>query len=478
MFRLLFFCLLLASCNAHVTNWQGSSTPGIDTARYTAFNTQLRHPVQLGKGDLLFLDYAVKADKGAVSFSVQQGSHVVWQKEIDHSDSASLYLTAPAAGKYTVRISGREAAGGYTLHYKAVQPAMVSVKNSTNIELFGLMMQLDNGADIMAGKDTVVIDGRRATWGQWYALAVENYQLYKGYDTCRAMQLYRQLMGEQVYNDFFVDFLLQVDEAPNARINSLTDVRVIRGFSPKGDTAEAKARANEFLAALNDLYRAVDFGAYLEKHKAHYAQANAQVKMNLPGGELLPVMEHYYRQSFNGYYLVPSLNILTSLGFGKVNWNSRTIYNVFGPFGFQSFDPLQPDMAFNYPERIKVLAIHEFGHSFANPAVDRLPDTLIKGTAYLYAPIKEEMTKRAYPSWQMSLYEHFVKVGEYLIAEKLGDTARAEIFLKDAKEAGFIYVPFLVKELRIWDKDPAVNKSFDQAVRVAMQHLQEAYPKR
>ena len=106
---------------------------------------------------------------------------------------------------------------------------------------------------------------------------------------------------------------------------------------------------------------------------------------------MLPLMEHYYRQSFSGYYLVPSLNILTSMGFGKVNWNSRTIYNVFGPFGFQSFDPQHPDMAFNYPERIKVLAVHEFGHSFANPAVDHLPDALIEGTAHLFVPIKEEM---------------------------------------------------------------------------------------
>lgn len=475
MLRVFFFCLLLASCGVHVTNWQGSSVPGLDTAHYDHFNQTLTHPVQLEKGDLLFLDYAVGSQKGSVEISVWQGRQPIWQ-QTKINDSGSVHVVAPQSGKYIINIAGHQAAGGYALHYNVAKPKMVSVKNSTNIELFGMLLQLDNGADFIAAKDTVMIDGRRATWGQWYALAVTNYSLYKAYDTCRAMQLYRKLLNEGVYNDFFVDFLLQVDEAPNAKINSLTDAVVIRGFSPKGDTAEARLRANEFLAALNDFYHTISFDQYLQKHKENYAQANAQVKLNLPGGELLPIMEHYYRQQFNGYYLVPSLNILTSMGFGKVNWSSRTIYNVFGPFGFQDFDPQHPDMAFNYPEKIKVLTVHEFGHSFVNPAVDRLPDALIKSTAYLFEPIKKEMEKRAYPSWRICLYEHFVKVGEYLVATKLGDTARAQTFLQDAVAAGFIYVPFLVKQLEHWDKQVS-SVSFEQGVLQAMEELRRYYRK-
>lgn len=474
MLRVFFFCLLLASCGVRVTNWQGSSIPGLDTAHYDHFNQSLTHPVQLNKGELLFLDYAVESKKGSVELSVLQGKKVIWQQQ-KVSDSGSVHIIAPQSGKYAINIMGHHAAGGYALNYTIAKPKTVSVKNSVNIELFGLLLQLDNVVDFIA-KDTVVIDGRRATWEQWYALAVSNYNLYKAYDTCRAMQLYRKLQNEGLYNDFFVDFLLQVDEAPNAKINSLTDAVAIRGFSPKGDTVEARLRANEFLMALNDLYHTVSFDQYLQKHKENYAQANAQVKMNLPGGELLPVMEHYYRQQFNGYYLVPSLNILTSMGFGKVNWSSRTIYNVFGPFGFQDFDPQHPDMAFNYPERIKVLTVHEFGHSFVNPAVDRLPDTLIRSTAYLFEPIKKEMEKRAYPSWRICLYEHFVKAGEYLVAMKLGETARAQTFLKDAVEAGFIYVPFLVAELQHWDRR-VPSGSFDQAVLQATHKLQKYYPK-
>lgn len=473
MFRVLLFCLLLASCGVHVTNWQGSSIPGLDIAQYDNFDQRLVHPVQLEKGDLLFLDYAVESRNGSVQMSVQQGRQLLWQ-QTKASDSGTVYVTAPRSGKYTINIAGHKAAGGYALRYTVAKPKKVSVRNSVNIELFGMLMQLDNGADLIASKDTVVIDGRRATWGQWYRLAVVNYNLYKQYDTCRVMQLYQKMQREGVYNDFFVGFLLQADEAPNAKINSLTDAAAIQGFSQKGDTAEARQRANEFLTALNDFYRTVSFDQYLEKHREHYAQANTQVTSNLPSGELLPIMEHYYRQAFNGYYLMPSLNILTSMGFGKANWNSRTIYNTFGPFGFQDFDPQHLDMGFNYPDKIKVLTVHEFGHSFVNPTVDRLPDTLIKNTAYLFEPIRKEMEKRAYPSWRICLYEHFVKAGEYLVATKLGDVARAEAFLKDAMAAGFIYVPFLARELAHWDKQVSPG-SFDEAVLKAVEALRRYY---
>ncbi|PZR29015.1 MAG: hypothetical protein DI535_04720 [Citrobacter freundii] len=475
MFRFLLLCLLLASCGVHVTNWQGTSIPGLDTAHYDHLDRTLTHPVQLDKGDLLFLDYAVNANKGEIGLAVKQGKKMIW----DHTslmDTGSVYLVAPASGKYTVNITGHQAAGGHALRYSVTKPKTVSVTNSTNIELFGLLMQLDNGADIIASKDSTLINGRRTTWSEWYALTVTNYQLYKRYDTSRAMQLYLKLQREGIYNDFFVGFLLQVDEVPHAKINALTDANAILGFSPKGDSAEARSRANEFLAAMNDLYRSISFGQYLQQHKADYAQANDQVKMNLPDAALLPIMEHYYRQQFNGYYLLPSLNILTSMGFGKVNWTSRTIYNVFGPFGFQDFDPKHPDMAFNYPEKIKVLTVHEFGHSFANPAVDSLPSSLIKATSYLYEPIKKEMEKRAYPSWRICLYEHVVKAGEYIVAIKLGDTARAKTFLKDAVDAGFIYVPFLADQLQKWDRQVS-PVSFDRAVLQAIEQLRLHYAK-
>ncbi|MBN8854404.1 MAG: hypothetical protein BGO55_20960 [Sphingobacteriales bacterium 50-39] len=350
----------------------------------------------------------------------------------------------------------------------------ILVRTNRNIELFGLMMDLDNGPDLLARKDTVVMDHRRATWADWYAAVVRNYVRYRQYDSCAVMGIYRKMATEGYSDDWFVDFLLQVGETPNAKINRATTPDKIKSFSKKGDSVEGRTSAEAFLAAFNEFYKAVHFDDYLRDNRNYYALASAEVVRNLPGSDFIPVMERFYRQQFNAYCLAPSLTLPTSVGFGKTVRNTRTIYNVFAPFSFQKFDSGALDLGFNYPDRIRTLTVHEFGHSFVNPAVDALPEDLMRSTEYLYAPIKEEMVKHSYVSWTQCLYEHFVKAGEVIITEKLGDTAKARSLMTDFVNSGFIYVPAIVEELRGYDKD--VSLSYKAAVLATMKKLKHDRP--
>ncbi|HVU55451.1 MAG TPA: DUF4932 domain-containing protein [Puia sp.] len=350
----------------------------------------------------------------------------------------------------------------------------ILVRSNRNVELFGLMMDLDNGADLLARKDTMVIDNRRATWKEWYAAVVRNYVKYRSYDSCAVMGIYRKMARDGYSDDWFVDFLLQVDDAPNAKITRTMEGDKIRSFSKKGDSVEGRRNAGVFLAAFNAFYRAVHFDDYLRDNSHYYALARAEVTRNLPGNDFIPVMEKFYRQQFNTYCLAPSLTLPTSVGFGKTVKKTRTIYNVFAPFSFQRLDSVAPDLGFNYPDRIRMLTVHEFGHSFVNPAVDALPQELIRSTEYLYAPIKEEMVRHSYTSWTQCLYEHFVKAGEVIIAEKLGDTVRAGSLLSDFGKTGFIYVPAIVEVLRKYDKNASL--SYKAAVLAAMQKLKRDRP--
>jgi len=347
----------------------------------------------------------------------------------------------------------------------------ILVRTNSNVELFGLMMDLDNGADLLARKDTVVIDHRQATWADWCAGVVRNYVQYRQYDSCAVMGIYRKMTKEWYSDDWFVDFLLQVGDAPNAKINGATTLDKIKSFSKKGDSVEGRRNAEAFLAAFNDFYRAVHFDDFLRDNRNYYTLANAEVTRNLPGDDFIPVMEKFYRQQFNAYCLAPSLTLPTSVGFGKTVRKTRTIYNVFAPFSFQKFDSGALDLGFNYPDRIRALTVHEFGHSFVNPAVDALPQELMVSTEYLYAPIKEEMAKHSYTSWTQCLYEHFVKAGEVIITERLGDTARARSMLSDFVNSGFIYVPAILKELREYDKNATL--SYKSAVLAAMKKLKQ-----
>lgn len=221
----------------------------------------------------------------------------------------------------------------------------------------------------------------------------------------------------------------------------------------------------------NGFYKKIHFENYLNENKNYYEQIKSDVENNLPNSYFLPTMENFYQKEFNTYCLVPSLNILTSMGFGKMNRNTKTIYNAFGPFSFQTFDTKNINLGFNYPERIQGLSVHEFGHSFVNPAIDKVPKELIDSTEYLYTPIKSAMSKLSYTSWMMCLYEHYVKAGEVIIARKLGNTKEAEKLLQDNVKAKFIYLPTIVQELEKYDKNKSLYKSYDDFVPSIIEKL-------
>ena len=467
---------VFASCMFHPYTWQGTNPPGHNKASFKGFSGKNTNSVEVTKGNLLLVSYNIRVTQGTLLFSIENKGNKLFQKSFSaQADSAELKFSANETGVYKIAVQGKNATGSFDINYKAEAPKKIAVKTNKYIELFGLMLQLDNGPDFLGNNDTVLIDNKKVTWRNWYALAVKNYLRYKQFDSCTMMTAYRRLLSRGLYNDFFVGFLLQVDEVPFAKINAGTDKETIMAFSKKGDVEEAKKNAAEFLDSFNSFYKETNFENYLNENKNYYELIKADVEKNLPNEYFLPTMENFYQKQFNAYCLVPSLNILTSMGFGKMNRNTQTIYNTFGPFSFQVFDSKNLDLGFDFPERICGLSVHEFGHSFVNPAIDKVPKVLIDSTEYLFTPIKSAMSKLAYPAWKMCLYEHFVKAGEVIIARKLGDTKQAEKILQDNVKAKFIYLPTIVEELEKYDKNKNVYKSYDDFVPLVIEKLKIAY---
>lgn len=464
--------LLSASCSFHNLSWNES--PGRTTSTFTNLRGKNPRTVTLNKGEYLWVSYSFDIRAGALTLSVDGSGRTLWTKRLAaEGDTSEFYVVAPETGKYNITVTGAHASGSFDIHYHVSEPKKIAVKTNTNIELFGLILDLDNGKEIIENKDTALLGGRRTVWAEWNAAVVRNYRRYKDYESCAVLRLYQNMQAHQYYNDFFIGFLLQVDEAPAAKINENTDRGMIMAFSPKGDSAEAWTNANNFLALFNGLYRDVQFDRFLAEYKDHYTEAHAEVARNLPADNFIPILENFYRQQFNTYCLVPSLTIVSGMGFGKTIWRTRTIYNVFAPMNFQNFDSRTLDMGFNFPDKIRGLTVHEFGHSFVNSAIDALPQDLVTSTEHLFTPLKERMKKNGYTAWMQCLYESFVRAGEVLVAEKLGDTTAARTILTDNMNTGFIYVPFIVEELRKYDKDKSIT--YRDAVLSTMKKMKETY---
>lgn len=469
---------IATSCSFHAKNWTSSNAHGLYQASFKVFNGKEIDRVKVQKGDLLFVSASVELRSGGLTVAVQNGGSTLWRKSFTAiSDSAEVQLLIDRTGECKISIAGQEAEGSFHIGYKDLTPKPIEVKSDKNIELFGLLMQLNLGPDILGNTNIAEFDGRKAQWRDWYRVAVRNYQRYKSFSDAPVMKLYRDYASRGFYDDFFIGFLLQVDEVPHAKLRTDTDRDMVLAFSKTHDYAEAEKAASEFLEALNKFYQEIRFDSYLAENRNYYDKMLADVRKNLPPPAFAPAMENFYQKSFNHYCLVPSLNIPTSMGFGKMHKTAGVVYNTFGPFSFQSLDQNPPDVGFDYRDKVLNLSVHEFGHSFVNPSIDKLSPGLIKETEQLFIPLKEEMTRQGYPSWTICLYEHFVRAGEVIIARQLGNTGEADRILSENAKQDFIYLPAIVSALEAYNRNKYLYSSYDDIVPLVVQELKPAVTK-
>jgi hypothetical protein len=309
----------------------------------------------------------------------------------------------------------------------------------------------------------------------WFAYDFALYHKYQSFTTNPDLAIIARF-AEQHEGSSLGRLLIHLEEFPRAAISSNIEVQFLQPFlEGKTDTAAARKEVVAFIEACNRFYKAVDFDAYFRESARFYEQALKEIRSVLPEARLVTTMEKFYRQQFHRYMLIPSLTIPAGMGFG-VNYTTAgktTIINLFGPFALQRLtDTASLNMGFADEDHIRELSTHEFGHSFSNPAVARIPQQLIKETAHLFAPVKGAMENQGYNTWKSCVFEYFVRAGEIVFARKLGKReAAARLQKQYMQERKFAYLPLVIEELEKYDRNPKLT--YQQAVINAMQRLKK-----
>jgi hypothetical protein len=357
----------------------------------------------------------------------------------------------------------------FTLHAQTLHPKLKTAMNK-NVELLGLAYFISFEGEDIENK-TIEIDGKRIAKKDWHRYGYYIFEKYKQFASSENLAGSLAVIND-LWLDYLINLLLQLDDFPHAKLLPGIEKSAWINFSKKKDEAEARRNASLFLDGLNKFYKEIDFGKYLDETKSYYETSVKQVDNNLPTYDFIGTMEKFYRRSFESYSLIPSLTIPEGMGFGiKVTTENQTsIFNVFGAFDGQTFQQTEKmDLGFANPQRLRELSIHEFGHSFVNPAVDLIPDAMIVSTEKLFEPLKSAMSRQGYNTWKICLYEHFVRAGEVVIAELSGDKKGAERLRSDyINNRNFKYLPLIISELRNYNNG---NKSYSEAVFSIMEEL-------
>lgn len=347
----------------------------------------------------------------------------------------------------------------------------LEIKINNNVELLGLGYFIGfEGVDIE--NKTVEIAGKVIPKKDWHNYGFKIYEDYKSFaNSPNLAECFS--VADHLWLDYLTAFLLKVDEVPNAKLTDSVDETYYLNFSKEKNPSEAKKNAEIFLNGLNAFSKEINFDGYLSSSKDYYDKAIEEVIFGLPNKRFITVMESFYDEEFDKYLLVPSLTIPKGMGFGIRNFdtNETKVFNVFGALDFQKFESKEHlEMGFSNQKKLRELSVHEFGHSFVNPVVAKLPDSLFIQTERLFEPIKSFMSNQGYNTWKVCLYEHFVRAGEIIIAEKIGENEDAKKLLEDYKqERQFIYIPEILIELKKYNEGG--YESYYQTVQKTMERL-------
>ncbi len=347
----------------------------------------------------------------------------------------------------------------------------LKIQINKNVELLGLAYFIGfEGVDIET--KTIDVRGKKMPKKDWHNYGYFIYEKYKKFATNESL-LNSFTVADHLWLDYLIAFLVQLEDCPNAKLTEAIPESYYINFSKTRNLKEAKENVTIFLGGLNAFCKEIDFNQYLIDSKQYYDKAIEEVRNGLPETDFISTMEGFYKSSFDSYTLVPSLTIPKGMGFGvKYSSGGKThIFNVFGALDFQQFlNTTELQMGFADKQRLRELSVHEFGHSFVNPSVDKLPEKMITDTEPLFEPMRLVMSNQGYNAWRACLYEHFVRAGEIIISEKLGDAAGAKNLLNTyLEERQFNYIPTILVELRKYDSGQ--YKTYDETVLAAMKEI-------
>lgn len=214
-----------------------------------------------------------------------------------------------------------------------------------------------------------------------------------------------------------------------------------------------------------------DYTRFFNSNADFYNISLATLKFNLEDfNEKDRVLNYYGVQNKEAN----QLNIILNF-FGWGNFGSRLLTKT----GRELYAVIAPERSFmRIPTfdqvRLYKLLWHEFGHSFANPAVQKQPYlTQIEALSHLHAPIKEAMRAQAYATWPSVVWEHLTEaVACRLAAQKFGEQYADLNFVRLDKGMRWIYLNPLLAALKEYEQNRAKYPTLEDFMPQIVRSLQ------
>jgi len=260
-----------------------------------------------------------------------------------------------------------------------------------------------------------------------YLRDVLNY--FGNYTNATAVRMVATMVDNSLAYDAIPEFALHLNPANFSRDMNWSDMLKLRPWLNV-------TLLNEFARAVAQFANETDFWRFYNEHRAFYNKTLLEFEAN--GRRILNVTrfeENFFGENISSWTIVP-LTLIAYDGFGyHLNeGGKKRIY------AFLGFDRIEGGVPRVYLSQTGItFLVHEFAHSFVNPAVDEYY-YLFKPYESLYDPVREKLTRMAYPNFKVMLYETFVRAVEAYYLNVTGHPDEALDDLIKNRNLGFYFI--------------------------------------
>lgn len=450
-----FLFILFNSCTVS-KNINTNQTDNSWNAEFEELNGKEKLKFNKQPNSLVYLSSKLTVNKGSLKLLTNQ-------KVISNTQKVN-HTKLDLNNNLKIQIEGKKANGSFIVKYPIYENKKINIQYNKNIELLALASFLVSYEDFatIPEEQSFTIEGKDIKVRDLYALNLKIANEFISYRNSKNLAVIKSFFDKKFYAQYS-NFLLNIDSFPNATIKQGN--KFIHEFS---STQEAE----NFINAFNKFYVEIKFDEFLEKYKPYYEKMIVEVTQNIPKDNFITEMEHFYGKKITHYNLYPSLTLGFSQGFAVGGENM--IGNIFACFSKPEkiSNPKDLELGFNNEKSLRTVCIHEFGHSFINPAIDKVDSKIIDAKKHLFESIKDKMGQQAYNDWKICLYEHFVRANEVIVARLLNDQQKADGILKDNyQNRSFIYLPQIIEKLEFWYYNEYFEKTYEEKVSEIIQEL-------
>jgi len=288
----------------------------------------------------------------------------------------------------------------------------------------------------------------------------ELQKFFSNYKNHQAITIAKQLTQNGFTFDKPIIYILNLSEIPY--------LEATNGYSDNLiEIPKSEEILEDFRLALIDLEKKSNFKEdFFDKHQSDYNRYIKNVQQDLKGNELIEWMNNFYGYIHAGYHLVLAPAMFPSGGYGITIENSngeKEAYQIFRESGISEKEPVF------YKKALYYLSLHEWGHSFVNPAIERNREYINKyNLNQLLEPVKEIMRKQAYSNVETFLNEQILRgITTYALKQNGKD------YLKYETNRGFYLTEFTVEQIEYYQANRDKFKTFDDFVPYLLEQYNE-----